>query len=50
MLEEAGIDALYEQAGAPTSLFSAVTARGISAIGSTFPRSSRTRKRLAPES
>jgi glycine/D-amino acid oxidase-like deaminating enzyme len=36
VLEEAGIDALTSAEGAPEVLFSAVTARGISAIGSTF--------------
>jgi glycine/D-amino acid oxidase-like deaminating enzyme len=36
VLEETGIKALTQKAGAPSVLFSAVTARGISAIGSTF--------------
>jgi glycine/D-amino acid oxidase-like deaminating enzyme len=36
VLEEAGIDVLSGGAGIPEVLFSAVTARGISAIGSTF--------------
>jgi glycine/D-amino acid oxidase-like deaminating enzyme len=36
VLEEAGIKSLTSAAGAPRALFSAVTARGISAIGSTF--------------
>src|SRR4051794_17352740 len=36
VLEEAGIDALTSEAGAPTALFSAVTLRGISALGATF--------------
>ena len=36
VLEEAGIDVLTSEAGAPATLFSAVTARGISAVGSTF--------------
>jgi glycine/D-amino acid oxidase-like deaminating enzyme len=38
VLEEAGIEALTSETGAPTALFSAVTARGISAIGSTFTK------------
>jgi glycine/D-amino acid oxidase-like deaminating enzyme len=36
VLEEAGIKALTSAEGAPEVLFSAVTARGISAVGSTF--------------
>src|SRR5262249_31934760 len=44
VLEEVGIEALTSQEGAPSALFSAVTARGISAVGSTF-----TRKRPDPE-
>jgi glycine/D-amino acid oxidase-like deaminating enzyme len=36
VLEEAGIEALTSEDGAPHALFSAVTARGLSAIGSTF--------------
>ncbi|HWK30303.1 MAG TPA: FAD-dependent oxidoreductase [Solirubrobacter sp.] len=36
VMEEAGIEALTSAGGAPPALFSAVTARGISAIGSTF--------------
>jgi glycine/D-amino acid oxidase-like deaminating enzyme len=36
VLEEAGIDVLTGDGGIPDVLFSAVTARGISAIGSTF--------------
>jgi glycine/D-amino acid oxidase-like deaminating enzyme len=36
VLEEGGIEALTSASGAPPALFSAVTARGISAIGSTF--------------
>jgi len=36
VLEETGIKALTQAAGAPSVLFSAVTARGISAVGSTF--------------
>lgn len=36
VLEEAGIDVLTGDQGIPDVLFSAVTARGISAIGSTF--------------
>ena len=36
VLEETGIKALTQKAGAPSVLFSAVTARGISAVGSTF--------------
>jgi len=36
VLEEAGIDVLTGDAGIPDVLFSAVTARGISAVGSTF--------------
>ena len=36
VLEEAGIEALTSESGGPVALFSAVTARGISAIGSTF--------------
>ncbi len=36
VIEEAGIDALTGADGAPPSLFSIVTARGVSAVGSTF--------------
>jgi glycine/D-amino acid oxidase-like deaminating enzyme len=36
VLEEAGIEALTSAAGVPEALFSAVTARGVSAVGSTF--------------
>jgi D-hydroxyproline dehydrogenase subunit beta len=36
VLEETGIKALTQKEGAPSVLFSAVTARGISAVGSTF--------------
>jgi glycine/D-amino acid oxidase-like deaminating enzyme len=35
-LEEAGVEALTAPGGGPESLFSIVTARGISAVGSTF--------------
>ena len=36
VIEEAGIDALTSADGAPPSLFSIVTAQGLSAVGSTF--------------
>jgi glycine/D-amino acid oxidase-like deaminating enzyme len=36
VIEEAGIDALTSADGAPPSLFSIVTAQGVSAVGSTF--------------
>ena len=47
VLEEAGIDALTS-ADVPDVLFSAVTARGISAIGSTFLPEEPDAERLAP--
>jgi glycine/D-amino acid oxidase-like deaminating enzyme len=49
VLEEAGIDGLTKAAGAPTALFSAVTARGISAIGSTFTPEEPNAEAAAPE-
>jgi D-hydroxyproline dehydrogenase subunit beta len=49
VLEEAGVDALTSEAGAPTTLFSAVTARGISAIGSTFTAQKPDAEAVAPE-
>ena len=48
VLEEAGIEALTSEIGAPTALFSAVTARGISAIGSTFTKDWQEPGALAP--
>jgi glycine/D-amino acid oxidase-like deaminating enzyme len=48
VLEEAGIDALTSEEGAPETLFSAVTARGISAIGSTFTREEPDMHAVAP--
>ena len=48
VLEEAGIDALTSQ-DVPDVLFSAVTARGISAIGSTFMPDKPEPEALAPE-
>ena len=48
VLEEAGIDALTSQ-DVPDVLFSAVTARGISAIGSTFMPDKPDPEALAPE-
>jgi D-hydroxyproline dehydrogenase subunit beta len=49
VLEEAGIDVLTSKAGAPATLFSAVTARGISAVGSTFTRDKPDAESVAPE-
>jgi glycine/D-amino acid oxidase-like deaminating enzyme len=48
VLEEVGIEALTSVDGAPTSLFSAVTARGISAVGSSFTREKPDAEALAP--
>jgi glycine/D-amino acid oxidase-like deaminating enzyme len=48
VLEEAGIDGLTKASGAPVELFSAVTARGISAIGSTFTREAPDAEATAP--
>jgi glycine/D-amino acid oxidase-like deaminating enzyme len=48
VLEEVGIEALTSQEGAPTALFSAVTARGISAVGSTFTKQKPDAEALAP--
>jgi glycine/D-amino acid oxidase-like deaminating enzyme len=48
VLEEAGIKALTSAEGAPTALFSAVTARGISAVGSTFTKEKPDAEALAP--
>jgi glycine/D-amino acid oxidase-like deaminating enzyme len=48
VLEETGIKALTQQAGGPPVLFSAVTARGISAIGSTFTAAKPDAAALAP--
>jgi glycine/D-amino acid oxidase-like deaminating enzyme len=48
VLEEVGIEALTSVEGAPTALFSAVTARGISAVGSTFTKDKPDAAVLAP--
>ena len=48
VLEETGIKALTQAAGAPSVLFSAVTARGISAVGSTFTLEKPDPEALAP--
>jgi glycine/D-amino acid oxidase-like deaminating enzyme len=48
VLEEVGVEALTSQEGAPTALFSAVTARGISAVGSTFIKQKPDAEALAP--
>jgi glycine/D-amino acid oxidase-like deaminating enzyme len=48
VLEEVGIEALTSVEGAPTALFSAVTARGISAVGSTFTAERPDAETLAP--
>ena len=48
MLEEVGIEALTSVEDAPTMLFSAVTARGISSIGSTFTADAPDAAALAP--
>jgi glycine/D-amino acid oxidase-like deaminating enzyme len=48
VLEEVGIEALTSVEGAPTGLFSAVTARGISAIGSTFTADKPDAEAVAP--
>jgi glycine/D-amino acid oxidase-like deaminating enzyme len=48
VLEEVGIEALTSVEGAPTVLFSAVTARGISAVGSTFTKDEPDAAALAP--
>ncbi len=48
VLEETGIKALTQKAGGPPLLFSAVTARGISAVGSTFTREKPDPAELAP--
>jgi D-hydroxyproline dehydrogenase subunit beta len=48
VLEETGIKALTQKAGGPPLLFSAVTARGISAVGSTFTREKPVPAELAP--
>jgi glycine/D-amino acid oxidase-like deaminating enzyme len=48
VLEEAGIDVLTGDGGIPDVLFSAVTARGISAIGSTFLAERPDAEALAP--
>jgi D-hydroxyproline dehydrogenase subunit beta len=48
VLEEVGIEALTSAEGAPDALFSAVTARGISAVGSTFTKDKPDAEELAP--
>lgn len=48
VLEEVGIEALTSVDGAPAALFSAVTARGISAVGSTFTNDEPDAAALAP--
>jgi glycine/D-amino acid oxidase-like deaminating enzyme len=48
VLEEVGIEALTSVAGAPTALFSAVSARGICAVGSTFTKEKPDAEALAP--
>jgi len=48
VLEEAGIDVLTGGEGIPDVLFSAVTARGISAVGSTFMAERPDPEALAP--
>jgi glycine/D-amino acid oxidase-like deaminating enzyme len=48
VLEEAGIKSLTSAEGAPAALFSAVTARGISSIGSTFTSERPDAEAIAP--
>lgn len=48
VLEEVGVEALTSEAGAPQALFSAVTARGISSVGSTFTKAKPDPAELAP--
>lgn len=48
VLEEVGIDRLTSEDGAPTALFSAVTARGISSVGSTFTKEKPDAEAIAP--
>jgi glycine/D-amino acid oxidase-like deaminating enzyme len=48
VLEETGIKALTQTSGAPRLLFSTVTARGISAVGSTFTKERPDAHALAP--
>jgi glycine/D-amino acid oxidase-like deaminating enzyme len=49
VVEQAGVEALVGEGGGPDSIFSTVTADGVSAVGSTFQRERPDADALAPE-